>query len=1088
MCFLFTKYDIMKITTNKKFILTNIAVIVTLLFTAELTIFLYQGIWTHLLLLLESFALLTLTLLFIASLVTVILLGTFVIKAFRSKRFDLLLTLLLGEVILKLYLLDNFTPSLKPSFFTIEQYLEPASLAVLGVFGAVLVGILIIYKDKLFILIQKYTLKKKPANPSRLISDTPWMPGDKDLLEYKSYAENFADTVLKTDQAHPLVFGIEAPWGTGKTSFLNMCQEQWERHEARPVVFRFDPWYFNSDEDLIRNFFTELKIILRKKYLLPEVDSYLSQYAALLSKATVVRDFPHIKASETVHDTHEILKEYLAYLQQPIIIIVDDLDRINRKKALQILQLVALCADFPYVNYVLCYDVDNLHGGVDAQQLIKKRLEGEIGNFIGLKADEILEKKGTGVDRKTLLLKEEQQYDSSHIQLYLEKIINTKYILPYFRKDLIIKYFAEKLYATLTNLSNKPENIKLTENDFYQKIKSFIDDYPFIARKYLFSIRQTNSIINTFLSVSEADRRAFLYDINKFEHLLLLLIIKYHHPSVYADICYYEYGRDPLFFAGYLKVGKLRYHFTPVGFSDDDKNKPGYKKYIEENNTNLHLSTLLTLLFEANDKFFGDKTLTNYGLNQLIKLIEGIEESELTQSVFIEFFNQNKKFTQSTVLLDMFDIYAQEIYKDNKKLSEPKLSIQKEARHDAFRKRLYKNIYEINRIDDTFSPKLLNEVVETLPYYSEYSLVNLVPEIREIAPYLILRLLNDGVWNKKGDGNNTVKNIEVISHYILGDTKTNLPSLLEKFAKGRGALGIYDMLHFRSSCNNSRGGDIWDVTRSLLWHKLTQNGKLSVGDEVINNTNNKNTLEEITLATFEIFKKAYIDIGKNILLEFKNVTDEVVLGKRIASNKKLLKQIQADERHERRIKATKARMEVFTTYDLCLEGEPGGIRSGGYLYKGRKIRDWMQDYMFNVCFNSTTNTNKELFVEYALKGFNTSSVSKSGRETVHSSEFSFNGLALVLGKERVLKYWKDNRKSIKTIFKNKEGEVVAENYIAYYQDQGDDKSESDLSNPTKTGVFDVLDCELEKYKEEQKQAVEDAKKKKVPQTPGGTSK
>ena len=470
----------------------------------------------------------------------------------------------------------------------------------------------------------------------------------------------------------------------------------------------------------------------------------------------------------------------------------------------------------------------------------------------------------------------------------------------------------------------------------------------------------------------------------------------------------------------------------------------------------------------------GGAALTCYDLNQHIKLIEGIEESELTQSVFINFFNRNKGFDQDTNLLDAFDTYAQEIYKDTERLSEPNLSIQKEMRHEAFRKKLYKNIYEINHINDTFSLKLLDDVVDTLPNYSEYSFEKLVPEIRETAPYLILRLLNDGVWNKKGGGNNTIENIKVISHYILGDTGNK--SLLEKLAKDRGVLGIYDMLHFKFSCNYSRGGDIWDVSRSLMWHKLTQNGKLSVDDEIVNQTNDKDTLEEATLAAFKIFKEAYIDTGLNLLQDFEDITDEAILGNRVVLNKKWFKQVQTEEKYKYRIQAIKSRRQVFTIYDLCLEGNYSGMRCGGYVFKGKKIKEWMQDYLFGTCFKSSNPANKELFVNFLLKCLK-STVGSHGDRDYASQEFSFNEITLILNRERILEYWKENDENIKDTFKNKQGEIVTQNYVAYYQEN--EKNVSDLSNPSKTGMFDILDIELEKYLKEKEKIKEDIKKQKA---------
>ncbi|MFC7158193.1 P-loop NTPase fold protein [Pseudidiomarina halophila] len=59
-----------------------------------------------------------------------------------------------------------------------------------------------------------------------------------------------------------MVFGLDAPWGLGKTSFLNLMRRHWEKnldgkYKIKPVVFNFEPLKFPQGENLSDRFIEE---------------------------------------------------------------------------------------------------------------------------------------------------------------------------------------------------------------------------------------------------------------------------------------------------------------------------------------------------------------------------------------------------------------------------------------------------------------------------------------------------------------------------------------------------------------------------------------------------------------------------------------------------------------------------------------------------------------------------------------------------------------------------------------------------------------------------------------------------------------
>ena len=71
-------------------------------------------------------------------------------------------------------------------------------------------------------------------------------PGDDALARAKS-ARLFAERVLETvDASEGGVVGVLGPWGSGKTSFINLARLRWK--DAGVEVLDLNPWMFSSAE------------------------------------------------------------------------------------------------------------------------------------------------------------------------------------------------------------------------------------------------------------------------------------------------------------------------------------------------------------------------------------------------------------------------------------------------------------------------------------------------------------------------------------------------------------------------------------------------------------------------------------------------------------------------------------------------------------------------------------------------------------------------------------------------------------------------------------------------------------------------
>jgi len=100
-------------------------------------------------------------------------------------------------------------------------------------------------------------------------ADNPIQTPAHDRIGRARASEHFAASVLRLDASEGLVVGILGPWGSGKTSFVNLARPIFENN-AVPVL-DFNPWMFSGAEQLVQSFFSELSAQLKLKPGLAEI-------------------------------------------------------------------------------------------------------------------------------------------------------------------------------------------------------------------------------------------------------------------------------------------------------------------------------------------------------------------------------------------------------------------------------------------------------------------------------------------------------------------------------------------------------------------------------------------------------------------------------------------------------------------------------------------------------------------------------------------------------------------------------------------------------------------------------------------------
>jgi predicted KAP-like P-loop ATPase len=203
-----------------------------------------------------------------------------------------------------------------------------------------------------------------------LHADAPIRSADEDQLGRAVLVNLIAAEILEAPAEAGFVLSLMGPWGSGKSSVLNLVESELG---DRVEVLRFDPWLFSGAEQLVTRFFSELAAQLRgsKSAAIRDLAGVFVSYgeavaplvplifgrtgaavAAVLQRGRkTVKD----KGASASAQRRE-LQRHLAAVQRPIVVFVDDIDRLTPEEVREVVRLVKLVGDLPGVRYLLAFD------------------------------------------------------------------------------------------------------------------------------------------------------------------------------------------------------------------------------------------------------------------------------------------------------------------------------------------------------------------------------------------------------------------------------------------------------------------------------------------------------------------------------------------------------------------------------------------------------------------------------------------------------------------------------------------------------------------------------------------------------------
>ncbi|HHE6468365.1 TPA: P-loop NTPase fold protein [Providencia rettgeri] len=225
---------------------------------------------------------------------------------------------------------------------------------------------------------------------SKYHNDQPIYGGqnDPDLLNRLSFANYLADILLLDHTDECLTVSLESEWGYGKTSVINLVKGALNEKETFPIVIEYNPWLAGNPESLIQDFLLQFSSQLNIKNntevavnasreliaysnlfsiakLVPGAEPWASIIENLLAKTgRAVEGFSELQKIDLLGKKKEV-SDAIRKIGIPIVVFIDDIDRLTPAEAFQILRLVKAVADFSGTSFLLAFDSNYLVSVLD---------------------------------------------------------------------------------------------------------------------------------------------------------------------------------------------------------------------------------------------------------------------------------------------------------------------------------------------------------------------------------------------------------------------------------------------------------------------------------------------------------------------------------------------------------------------------------------------------------------------------------------------------------------------------------------------------------------------------------------------------
>jgi hypothetical protein len=301
---------------------------------------------------------------------------------------------------------------------------------------------------------------------------------DNGAIDNEAILQKLVDVVTNFKPDIAFSIGINAVWGHGKSSFLERFDKEFKKKNNKSVIFWYHIWKNKGSTAIIENFFDELKQNLKpySSEISEDINNYVSAILSLSNgdlQKIISFGLELISENSTLEKYHTKINNTIKKIDKQIVILLDDLDRLEKDEILNSLKLIRALSDFNNVVFIAGYD----------REYVVKTIEKTKDNYL----DKIfnVEINLLPFDQKLIETELLKQID---ITFPIDKVETDKIGFNHGFKSLFTEKQLNISDVSIDNFYNENlhvcEKYKLGYKDFlktYRDVKRFINEFKFNA-------------------------------------------------------------------------------------------------------------------------------------------------------------------------------------------------------------------------------------------------------------------------------------------------------------------------------------------------------------------------------------------------------------------------------------------------------------------------------------------------------------------------------------------------------------------------------------------------------------------------------
>lgn len=309
-----------------------------------------------------------------------------------------------------------------------------------------------------------------------ILNDWPIECKDDDIFDLDEEASKLANAIGGLDKNKTWSLAITAPWGAGKTSFLNLLLKHISKKDFEVVYFV--PRDSKSVETIQEDFFSSIACVLSKYD--HRCSHTMKDYMAslqLIDNRGVVEKLVNFYRIWNKVSLKETIKQTFSSLKKKVLVLIDDFDRLSKDEILEVLKLIDCNAAFTNLVFLTAYD----------KQQVNKSLD---------------------------------DTSSTADACFVDKFFNLEFSIPSRPYSYISKYIEDNLCELLDASEDEKMAIQQTINERNSTFKEYIP-----------TLRDAKRYINQFVLDFMHVRGDVMID-----EFLLIQLVKYRYPELYKEV------------------------------------------------------------------------------------------------------------------------------------------------------------------------------------------------------------------------------------------------------------------------------------------------------------------------------------------------------------------------------------------------------------------------------------------------------------------------------------------------------------------------------------------------------------------------